>query len=206
MAEISRRIGKSRCYIKTLALRENVEVETKPKIITKQVKLYILDLAKKGFHRREIAYRYGISSGSVEQLISSCPNLVIWRKKCKSDSKRRRYKCAIMNFIKTHPLASRQDCKKSNYAAFYWLYNHEQGWLHAILPTAIKGKCNQRVDWNQRDRLLSKQLSDLLSKKTGSVTLTKLDQLLGAHGWLTRYKHKLPTTMMIFENYKLRNK
>lgn len=206
MAEISRRTGRSRCYIKTLALKENVEFESKPKIITKKVKLYIINLAKKGFHRREIANRYGISSGSVEQLISSRPDLVIWRRKCKSDSKRRRYKYTIMNFIKTHPLASRQDCKRSNYAAFYWLYNHEHDWLSTILPTAIKGCRNQRVDWKERDRKLSKQLGDLLSKNTESVTLTKLEQLLGAHGWLTRYRHKLPTAMTIIENYKLRNK
>lgn len=75
MAEASRRTGKSRCFIKALAIRSNISLNLRPRKITVSVKENILLLAQKGFHRKEIARRWGVSVGSVETLISSVPRV-----------------------------------------------------------------------------------------------------------------------------------
>ncbi|MFK3873745.1 TniQ family protein, partial [Pseudoalteromonas rhizosphaerae] len=92
MASINRITGKSRCYIKALALKLNIPVNLKPRYITESIRRGVLLLAKKGFHRKMIAAHFQISSGSVEQIISSEPSLVKNRKQFRYESKRRRYK------------------------------------------------------------------------------------------------------------------
>ncbi|HDL6976182.1 TPA: hypothetical protein PXM11_003300 [Yersinia enterocolitica] len=69
----------------------------------------MIQLARKGFHRKEIARRFNISKGSVEIIISTTNGLVDFRKKCKFESKRRSYKCQIIRFIQNNPYACRQD-------------------------------------------------------------------------------------------------
>ena len=54
MASVSRNIGKSRCYVKALALRLNIPVNLKPYLMTDEIKSSIMFLANKGFHRRDL--------------------------------------------------------------------------------------------------------------------------------------------------------
>ncbi|MGA4605123.1 TnsD family Tn7-like transposition protein [Pseudoalteromonas maricaloris] len=201
MAEVSRRTGKSRCYLKSLALRENIPLNLRPKVINKTVRLYICDLARKGFHRREIAKRFGISCGSVEMLISTQTGLVSHRKKCKFESRRRRYKHQLLLYIELHPQANRQQCKEKCNAAFFWLLNHEPTWLEEVLPAATPPIRHDRVDWCERDKVLASQAERLLAIHGADISLAKLDRLLGGHGWLLRYSKKIPLTMNLIRKF-----
>jgi hypothetical protein len=203
MASISRVTKKSRCYIKSLALRFNLSVNLKPKYITEQIKQRILHLAKKGFHRKAIAALFQISSGSVEQIISSEPSLVKNRKQFRYESKRRRYKVEILKFLKDNPSSIKQEIKNSCYAAYYWLYANENKWLYLTLPSPIKPKPLARVNWDKRDRELAPQVKAILKNSKVFMSRTKLDKAIGGHGWLIRYAHKLPLTMAVFQ--KLNN-
>lgn len=202
MASISRVTRKSRCYIKGLALRFNISVNLKPKYITEQVKQRVLNLAKKGFHRKAIAALFQISSGSVEQIISSEPSLVKNRKQFRYESKRRRYKVEILKFVRHNPFSIKQEIKKGCYAAYYWLYVNEKKWLYLTLPSPIKPKPLARINWDKRDRELAPQVEAILNKSKVVMSRTKLDEAIGGHGWLTRYAHKLPLTMAVFQKIK----
>lgn len=134
---ISKKIGKSRCFVKAVALNAQIYNQIKPFKLTPKVCRSIIQYAKKGFHRREIAQRLSISSGSVEMLISTTQGLVKWRKQCKHESKRRRYKVQILRYRENHQHAIRKDIKRDCNAAFFWLYQHERGWLEEHLPDAL---------------------------------------------------------------------
>lgn len=136
IACVSREIGKSRCFVKSVALLAKVNIRFKPTKLSSSVCKTAIVLAKKGFHRKEIARRLSISSGSVEMLISATIGLVQWRKQCKYESKRRCCEHQILRYRQKYPQAIRQDIKSDCNAAFFWLYIHEREWLEENLPIA----------------------------------------------------------------------
>lgn len=138
LAEVGRRIGKSRSYVKAIALKNGYL--NRLKCLTHKSCNFerIIFLAYKGFHRREIAKRVGVSVGTVEYSIALESGLAEHRRKCKKDSKRRRYKYQITHFLQSNKCANRVDVKRECNAAFYWLYKHEPGWLAAVLPSPLQ--------------------------------------------------------------------
>ncbi|WP_447067191.1 TnsD family Tn7-like transposition protein [Vibrio alginolyticus] len=194
MAAVSREIGKSRCYVKSIALKNRLPVNLKPKKITKSLKASVVKWAVKGFHREVISKMHHISSGSVEQIISTTVGLVELRKRCKVDSLRRRYRCQILRFVVSNPTANRQGIKSACEAAFYWLYNHECNWLESVLPEPTETQLVDKVDWRQRDNELLELVNEHLLTSTCRVSRTELDRMLGGHGWLTSKIAKLPKT------------
>lgn len=138
LSEISKITGKSRCYLRGLAYKRNIELESRPKKVTPEYRAIILMLAARGFHRKCIAERLCISTGSVEQVISSVPELVERRKRMKYESKRRRYKLQILRSVEANPQAIKQEIRNACPNAFYWLYRNEKEWLNKTMPLALK--------------------------------------------------------------------
>ncbi|HCE2830858.1 TnsD family transposase [Vibrio parahaemolyticus] len=202
MAEVSRQVGKSRCYVKGIALKHQILVNLRPKVITKALKQDVIDMACKGFHRQAIARKHQVSTGSIELIISTTDGLVEWRKLCKHQSMSRRYKAQITRFLLSRPQATIQNVKTDCEAAFFWLYNHQKGWLDCSLPAPQKVQHVDRVDWKQRDKELSKQVVQILSSSDHKLSRTQLDRILGGHGWLTSRKEKLPKILGIIDAYK----
>ena len=134
ISAISKRTGKSRTYVKSVAYAFGMEDLFDPTKLKSSVRERVIVLAWRGFHRSEIARRLSVSTGSVEMLISSVTGLVEWRKRCKHESKRRRYKCLILRYRHNNPLRIRKEIKQDCNAAFYWLYHHEPEWLESVLP------------------------------------------------------------------------
>lgn len=199
MAEVSRIIGKSRCYIKALAMKNNIPIALKPKVITEEVISAVISMAYKGFHRKAIATEFQISTGSVEQIISSEEGLVEKRRQYKYESKRRRHKATILKAMKDNPYSIKQEIKNCRYAAFHWLYAHERAWLNNTLPEPTKPKVCSKVNWKKRDLELASKVKIILLKTKVKMTRTSLDKELGGHGWLIRMQHKLPLTMVTFQ-------
>lgn len=140
MAETARRIGKSRSYVKLLALKKGIPVNLKPISVTEDVKRKVIIMAHKGFHRLAIARKFGVSTGSIEMIISTCPELVERRRCCRKESKCRKYKAEIVRFISHNPMAIRKEVKLECNAAFFWLYNNEKNWLEKVLMKPIRNK------------------------------------------------------------------
>ncbi|CNL12851.1 TnsD family Tn7-like transposition protein [Yersinia hibernica] len=137
LSEVYRVTGKSRCYLKRLAHINRILLQLKPKVLTPILTQRIIQLAYAGIHRKVISERCGIGIGSVEQVISSQPDLVEYRKKCRWESKRRRYRADIARYRKLHPMAIRQEIKSRCNAAFFWLYGQDKNWLENNLPKAL---------------------------------------------------------------------
>ena len=198
MAEISRITGKSRCYLKALAMKNNIPIELKPKVITEEIINAVISMANRGFHRNTIASEFQISTGSVEQIISSEKGLVEKRRQFKYQSKRRRYKATILRAIRDNPSAITQEIKNCCYAAFHWLYANERAWLDNTLPVPTKPKVRSKVNWLQRDLELASIIREIKLNSTSVLSCTKLDKMTGGHGWLIRNQSKLPITMKIY--------
>ncbi|MEZ8698330.1 TnsD family Tn7-like transposition protein [Vibrio lentus] len=194
MAAVSREIDRSRCYVKSIALKNNIPVNLKPRIITPSLKAAVVHLAKKGFHRDVLAKRHGISTGSIELIISTTTGLVEWRKRCKAESFRRKYRYQIMRFITSNPDVYRQKVKYTLEAAFFWLYSHDREWLESVLPEPTQTQHVDRVDWNRRDEELVEVVRKLVSYSNAKLSRTELDRFLGGHGWLISKIEKLPKT------------
>ncbi|MCH4296131.1 TnsD family transposase [Shewanella sp. 3B26] len=138
LAEVSRLTGKSRCYLKRVALMHRVKLNLKPKCLNNVLQQKIIMLARKGVHRRRISQLCGIGVGSVEQVISAEPGLVEWRKQCHLESKRRACRVQILRYRQLHPDALRRDIKSECNAAFFWLYLRDRAWLEKSLPRPTK--------------------------------------------------------------------
>lgn len=203
ISKISRQTGKSRCFIKSLAQKEGIDYGSKPKLLTKDVRKSIIQMAWKGFHRKAIANKFQLSTGSIEQVISSIDGLVQWRKRGKYESKRRRHKLTLLRYIKAHPEAIRKAIKRECYAAFFWFYLNERFCLENILPKANKTRQALRTDWNKRDLLLFEEVNKILTKTIEAISRTEIDRRVGKHGWLISYKNKLPLTMNLLLLAKL---
>ncbi|GAM72613.1 transposition protein [Vibrio sp. JCM 19236] len=119
MSETSRLSGKSRCYLKRLALLHGVPLNLKPRKLTDTIKRKVLRLAQLCMHRQKIAERCSIGLGSVEQIISSQPGLVAWRKQCHFESKRRQCRVILKRFKQSNPKAIRQEIKQSCNKSFF---------------------------------------------------------------------------------------
>lgn len=202
LTEIYHITGKSRCYLKALAMTESIPIISKPSIVTDKVIDVIITMAYKGFHRRAIARHFHISTGSVEQVISSESGLVEKRRRYKFESKRRRYKAQILRTLQQKPSAIKQEIKASCYAAFHWLYAHEKAWLNSTLPSPTKPVVRSKVNWEKRDVELAPRVRTIMHNINGAISRTKLDKALGGHGWLIRMQHKLPITMAIYHELK----
>jgi len=202
LAEISRLIGKSRCYVKSVALKKKISYQKKPYILTDVTIKKILVLAYRGFHRNYIAETFQISTGSVEQVISSETGLVERRRRNKFESKRRRYKTQILRAIQLNPAGIKQEIKASCSAASHWLYTHEKSWLDQTLPAPTKPIVRSKIDWNKRDLEFADQTKKILLLSKEKITLASLDKELGDHGWLIRDQRHFPITMTIFNLFK----
>lgn len=134
ISSISKQTGKSRTYVKSVAYSSDMEDLFEPIKLKASVREQVIALAWKGFHRSVIAKCVSVSTGSVEMLISSVNGLVKWRRQCKHESKRRRYKSQILRYRHNDPLKIRKEIKRDCNAAFYWLYHHEPEWLESVLP------------------------------------------------------------------------
>ncbi|WP_407083853.1 TnsD family Tn7-like transposition protein [Photobacterium leiognathi] len=81
-----------------------------------------------------------MSSGAVEQIISSEKGLASWRKQCRFESRRRCHRVCIIRYRQKYPLTIRKEIKKNCYASFMWLYKHDHQWLECNLPPPTKVK------------------------------------------------------------------
>lgn len=130
-------IGKSRTYVKSIALKNGLTQRLNPKTIDSRMRQHILSLASSGRHRSSIAAKFGISSGSVELIIASKPDIVLKRKRIKFESMRRRYRVAILRYRQKNKRAKRKDVFKDCNKAAHWLFANDHDWLQVNMPSAL---------------------------------------------------------------------
>ena len=72
-----------------------------------------------------------------------------------------------------------------------------------LIPVFLKQYDAIKINWSERDIISSSLINDVLSQGQYSMSLTSLDALLGGHGWLLKYRDKLPMTMILLRKMEL---
>ncbi|MBF38326.1 TnsD family Tn7-like transposition protein [Idiomarina sp. UBA4520] len=136
--KIQKITGKSRCYLKRLALLNNIPIKLRPRKLSIDCINNVLRLARHGMSRKVIAKLCCIGIGSVEQIISSEPGLAEHRRHLRRESKRRQCKLSILNYKSLNPRAARKDFQRNCNQAYYWFYKNDRNWLEKVLPEPTK--------------------------------------------------------------------
>lgn len=198
--EIYRRTGRSRVYIKRIACKAGLYSYSSGIKINSASFRAILRKGLYGIHRYVIAKSLQISTGTVEQVMSTAPDIIRWRKRLKSQINKSEYRTALLNYILEHQDCRRKDIKSSCNAAFFWCYNNDKEWLESVLPTKQRPSVT-KVNWFHRDTESLNRLKTIIKTIKTPVSVINLDKLIGGKKWLTRFIDKLPKTKRFL--YKL---
>ena len=85
----------------------------------------------------DIAFKFGISVGSVEKVLSKHPELVILRKQIWFYQRRKFHRSAILSHMDHNPTVTRKLIGLALGASYIWLYKHDKEWLYVHLPPEI---------------------------------------------------------------------
>lgn len=196
MREISRRVKVSVGYVKQTAKRMGVSVDERRQTITPDVERKIKAMAIKGACRHEIASKFGISDGAVEQIIQSVSGLVVWRQYLRLLSKRNNARKVVQEAIKQYPIHSRTQLRQLIQKEYGFLHKYDKNWLMDTLPANRKRKYHGHKLWSRRDKELLPQLKGFirlaLHDNKDVPSQYEIDQALGGHNWFNRALDKLP--------------
>ena len=197
--QIYLKTGKSRTYIKRIASIANLYSYADGKKVDEGTCRTILIKGLRGEHRQFIADKLGVSVGVVEQVLSSDPWLIEWRKKLKLQVTGSKHKQTIKDYLRSHPNSLRKGVKVECNSAFFWCYAHDKEWLNSSLPKAIKSDA-KKCDWAVRDDELVKKIKLEMTNVDTPISVTNLDGLTNGKKWLTRFISNLPETkQLIYE-------
>jgi hypothetical protein len=193
MRKIAAQLDCSVTYIKQLALRNHISINRRRKQITEDMEQVVENMAYKGLNRKFIADEVNISVGAVEQIIQSCEGLSQKRRELRKSRCLLDCQKELKEFIASHPSSSRTYIR-THCSAFIWLFKNKKEWLYGHLPNIPPRKFHPSVNWEARDlRLVDRVM--LLKPIYGS--LSEIDRELGGHGWLLKYRGKLPKTLAL---------
>ena len=201
MREVSAQLSCSICYLKQLALRNDIEIERRRQHITADIERTVWIKAFYGIHREVIANELGISIGAVEQIIQSHVGLSNWRHHLLMTRRLMVRQKELLTFLTLHPEKPRNYIKK-HCGAYMWLYKNDKEWLYKNLPDAQSRIYYPSVDWSARDIIL---VAQMMSLKPIYNSLSQIDRELGGHGWLLKYRDELPQASA-FAQELLKNK
>lgn len=191
--EIYKRTGKSRVYIKRIASKAGLYDYARGKKVTGAKCRAILRKGLYGIHRFSIAKSLRLSTGTVEQILSTAPDLIDWRKRLNFQVKKNQYREQLNSYLAEHPESTRKEIKASCNAAFFWCYNNDKEWLESLLPPPRK-PCVNKVNWHHRDTELITRIKLIIEKLPVPVSISALDKKVGGKRWLTKFISSLPKT------------
>jgi predicted DNA-binding protein YlxM (UPF0122 family) len=203
MREISRRVNLSVCAIKSLAKRHHIRLDERRQFITVDIENKVIEEAIDGQYRNDIAIKYEISEGAVEQIIQSVEALSLWRQYLRMYNKRNEMREELTYTLKLFPNASRKDIRSHASRSFIWLFKFDKKWLNNALPPKLPRKYYGYKLWSKRDDEFLPKMTSFLNEQIQNTsvvpTLTAVDKYFGGHGWFTRSIEKLPRCKSAYE-------
>jgi len=195
MREISRRVKVSVGYVKQTARRMGVSIDERRQTITPDIERNITDMAIAGAFRREIAHKYEVSVGAVEQIIQSVSGLVVWRQYLRLLSKRNNAREVVLEAIKQYPVYSRTQLREVVQKEYALLYKYDRTWLFEALPANQKRQYHGHKLWFRRDKVLFPQLKEFiraaLQDNGKPPSKYEIDKAFGGQSWFTKSLEKL---------------
>ena len=196
MQQIHKLTGKSRCYIKRRCELASITHLTNNNAVGIDIKHQIIVQASLGRHRITIARGLGVSVGYVEQVISNCQGLSVWRNQLRII---KRINAAVVELSvakQAHPEWYRKNFKSNHSKAFFCLYHHAGEKLETLLPAKQKGNVYQR-DWREEDQRLVIAIEQL--ENIENMSLTAIAQAIHDKRHLTRKIQVLPNTKALLQ-------
>jgi len=203
MAHISRKIGKSRNYIRRIAELNMIKHQTKSYAFPTSIRYAVQIQALLGRHRSDIAKSLNVGVGYVEQVISNTIGLSLWRKKLEVHKKIARAMKELTMARLMHPSWHRKEFKEHHNQAFFYLYRQDKESLESILPTPLT-PAKKRNNWEKEDERLYLAVSALTN--TESLSLSKIGYLVRDRSHLRRNLDKLPQTKELLIKLKKVNR
>lgn len=160
-----------------------------------------LSLALVGVHREQLAAWLNRSISQVEMDISNVAGLSCWRRKLKVFIKTNASRIALADFIEGNRNCSRQDVKKTMSNDFFQLYRYDRVALERLLPEPKK-RHDPHIDWVLRDLQVLKRLRRFSKKELNDMSYSRIDVLLGGHGWLTKKRKLFPESTKFIQSAK----
>jgi hypothetical protein len=105
-----------------------------------------------------------------------------------------------------HPEASKTTLRQMAPATYARLYKNDREWLNQNSPTLrVPVSCNNRVDWQQRDKLVLAQAKDVVQLLLKAevpirVTLGRIGKTLDLQALLEKHIDKMPLTKVYLES------
>lgn len=195
MNQVSQLSGRSRCYLKRLALRNSLTINLLPRHLSDAKRQQALVLAKAGLSNASIVETLQIKKSAVEFILSCSPEIQKFRKLLSLRRRQVRYRDQLEVRLASNAMVSRTTIAKLEDAAFHWLYRNDRRWLHKMLPPARKRIIPVRVDWVARDKELLQKVKVLNNSGWYAESWAVLDREFGGHGWFTKYRDKLPESV-----------
>ncbi|WP_194757155.1 TnsD family Tn7-like transposition protein [Aliidiomarina indica] len=196
MREVSRRVGVSVGYVKQTAKLMGVSIDQRRQTITPDIERNIKGMAIGGACRNDIASKFEVSVGAVEQIIQSVSGLVVWRQYLRLLSKRNSARKVLLEMMKQNPNHNRTQLRQLVQKEYGLLYKYDKKWLFDALPANEKRQYYGHKLWLRRDKELLPQLKEFirlaLEDKGELPSQYETDQALGGHSWFNRSPAKLP--------------
>jgi len=134
LRSVSHSEGLSVTTLKILAQQVGITVDCRPSKIFQHIERAIQQQLVLGEKTMDVALRFNVSVGAVEQILRKHPELVELRKCIWFYQNQRQYRQAILHHIVGNPETTRKLIRESVGASFMWLYKHDKAWLHEHLP------------------------------------------------------------------------
>ena len=137
ISRTARSAGRSRCFVKRIA-RQNGLIDGIEQFLGKGIYCKARQLALAGEHTTKIALALGISKGAAERVISEDRLVKAIRSIRRLQQLKQAHRQSLLITLDTvGKKAIREHIKTANYAAYYWLFEHDKAWLesHVMPPT-----------------------------------------------------------------------
>ncbi|MEH6628189.1 MAG: TnsD family Tn7-like transposition protein [Motiliproteus sp.] len=134
---IAKKVRLSVTTLRCLAEQEGVEIAVRPKSLYRPVRRAIWRKLMIGKSIKSIAKKFGVSVGSIEQILTSHRYLIPLRRRIRHFKSRQKHRNFLESMIKENPSIRRVDVQKYSKGAYAWLYRHDREWLYKTLPPAI---------------------------------------------------------------------
>jgi len=134
LRSVSRSEGLSVTTLKILAQQVGITVDCRTSKVFKHIERAIWQQLVLGDKTTDVAPRFNVSVGAVEQILRKHPELVELRKCIWFYQNQRQHRQAISHHIVGNPGVTRKLIRETVGASFMWLYKHDKAWLYEHLP------------------------------------------------------------------------
>ncbi|MFH6955281.1 TnsD family Tn7-like transposition protein [Pseudoalteromonas sp. XMcav1-K] len=138
LRSISKVVGMSVSSIKILAQRSGFNISTRPSKVFPSTEKAILRALALGKKTSDIASKFNLSVGAIEQVLRKYSTLVPYRKRLRFLKSQIMHRNNIKQFMEANPNCTRNSIKKLISASYMWLYKHDKAWLYSSLPPALE--------------------------------------------------------------------